>query len=74
LESFDTTPIGISVSTIFNPGARFRRMNPIYHPIGCAGQQVGIHRVNGDVASFRLSRTLDGGLAQLIQVVVIEVT
>ena len=24
---FDTTPIGISMSTFFNPSARFRRMN-----------------------------------------------
>ncbi len=29
LEAFDATPSGISMSTIFNPGARFLRMNPI---------------------------------------------
>jgi hypothetical protein len=27
LESFDTTPSGVNVSTIFNPGARLFRMN-----------------------------------------------
>src|SRR5262249_25650175 len=28
LESVDTTPSGVSISTFFKPSARFRRMNP----------------------------------------------
>ena len=30
MESVDTTPSGVSISTFFKPSARFRRMNQVY--------------------------------------------